>query len=196
MAWHLVCGDRRRERVASGAVDGICLVGRLSYVVVYAAAPLALTRQAALGAVLSLGDLFVLWRFKSTDDWFSLLDVSLAYACANVVGAFLSREHHRLRRKTFLALRHEVAARAELQAALLEVKTLQGIIPICAYCHQVRTEAGAWERLEGYVRDRSEARFSHGLCPRCAETLFPGLSDQALEIVPDPSGTAVDAQGR
>lgn len=165
-------------------------------VVVYAATPLTFTRQAALAAVISLGDLVVLWKFKSTDAWFSLLDVTVAYACANVVGTLLSRERHSWHRKTFLALRREIAARAELEAALLEVKTLEGIIPICSYCHHVRTEAGAWEQLEGYVRERSEARFSHGLCPHCAETHFPGLSDQALEMVPDSSGPAADPQGR
>ena len=161
-------------------------------VMAYAATPLAFTRQAALGAVLSVGDLLVLWAYKSTDVWFSLLDVSLAYACANVVGVFLSHEHHRWRRRTFVALKREIATRTELQAALLEVTMLQGIIPICAYCHQVRTEAGAWEQLEGYVRARSEARFSHGICPQCAETHYPGLTDQALEMVPDPSPQAGD----
>ncbi|MFA6168988.1 MAG: hypothetical protein WC700_20345 [Gemmatimonadaceae bacterium] len=165
-------------------------------VVVYTATPLTFTRQAALGAMLSLGDLVVLWKFKSTDAWFSLLDVSLAYACANVVGVFLSHEHHSWRRRTFVALRREIAARAELQAALNEVKTLQGIIPICAYCHQVRTEAGAWELLERYVRARSDARFSHGLCPQCAERHFPGLSDQSLEIVSDPAGPVADPRER
>ena len=78
-------------------------------VVVYAATPLTFTRQAVLGAVISVGDLLVLWMFKTTDDWFSLLDVSLAYACANVVGTFLSHAHHSWRRRTFLALRHEIA---------------------------------------------------------------------------------------
>lgn len=165
-------------------------------VVVYAATPLTFTRQAALGAVISLGDILVLWTLKSTDAWFSLLDVGLAYACANVVGAFLSHEHHSWRRRTFLALRREIAARTEAQAALLEVKSLQGIIPICSYCHHVRTEAGAWEQLERYVRVHSEARFSHGLCPSCADAHFPGLSDQALEIVPDPSGPTADPTGR
>ncbi|MHB1096521.1 MAG: hypothetical protein ACYC3F_10165 [Gemmatimonadaceae bacterium] len=163
-------------------------------IVVYAATPLTLTRQAALGAVLSLGDLLVLWVYKSTDVWFSLLDVSLAYACANLVGVFLSHEHHNWRRRAFVALRREIAARAELQAALHEVKTLQGIIPICSYCRKVRTDLGAWEQLEGYVRARSEARFSHGICPRCAETRFPGLSDQVLEIQQDPSGPAADSR--
>lgn len=165
-------------------------------VVIYAATPLQFTWQAALGAVISLGDLVVLWTFKSTGAWFSLLDVSLAYACANVVGVFLSHEHHSGRRRTFVALKREIAARAEVQAALLEVKTLQGIIPICAYCHEVRTEAGAWEQLERYVRARSDARFSHGLCPRCAESRFPGLTDQALEMLPDPSGSAGDPPDR
>lgn len=165
-------------------------------VVIYAATPLSITRQAGIVAVLSLGDLLVLWKFKSTDEWFSLLDVCFAYTCANVVGIFLSYERQGWRRRAFVALKHEVAATAQLQSALDEVKTIQGIIPICAYCRQVRTEAGAWEQLERYVRARSDVRFSHGLCPHCAETHFPGLSDQALEMLPDPAAQATPPAGR
>jgi PAS domain S-box-containing protein len=55
-----------------------------------------------------------------------------------------------------------------LQAALAEVKTLRGILPICANCKRVRTDTGAWEQIESYVRDHTDAEFSHGLCPACA----------------------------
>lgn len=56
----------------------------------------------------------------------------------------------------------------ELRTALAEVKTLRGILPICANCKRVRTDEGAWEQIESYVRDRTDAEFSHGLCPACA----------------------------
>lgn len=56
---------------------------------------------------------------------------------------------------------------AELQAAVSEIKTLRGIIPICSYCKQIRTDRGIWQELEAYIRDRSDAEFSHGLCPEC-----------------------------
>ena len=54
-----------------------------------------------------------------------------------------------------------------LQNALIEIKTLKGIIPICAYCHQIRNEEGAWNKLEEYISEHSDAAFSHGICPEC-----------------------------
>lgn len=55
----------------------------------------------------------------------------------------------------------------ELQSTLEEMKTLKGFIPICSYCHNIRDEEGAWERLEGYLSKHSYAQFSHGVCPKC-----------------------------
>jgi len=56
----------------------------------------------------------------------------------------------------------------ELQAAVAEVRTLEGILPICASCKRIKNEGGAWEAVESYVRERTDAEFSHGLCPDCA----------------------------
>ncbi len=61
----------------------------------------------------------------------------------------------------------------ELQRALSQVKTLSGLLPICASCKKIRNDKGYWEQIEVYVRDRSEAEFSHGICPECAEKLYP-----------------------
>jgi NO-binding membrane sensor protein with MHYT domain len=55
----------------------------------------------------------------------------------------------------------------ELTAALDQVKTLRGLLPLCAQCRRVRTEQGSWEQIESYVRAHSLAEFSHGLCPDC-----------------------------
>lgn len=54
-----------------------------------------------------------------------------------------------------------------LQAALDEVKTLQGIIPICSYCHSIRDDGGGWDMVEAYLSKHSGAKFSHGVCPKC-----------------------------
>lgn len=56
----------------------------------------------------------------------------------------------------------------ELQASVAEVKVLKGILPICASCKRIRDGNGKWEAVESYVRDRTNAEFSHGLCPDCA----------------------------
>jgi PAS domain-containing protein len=57
---------------------------------------------------------------------------------------------------------------AQLKSALTEVKTLSGLIPICAWCKNVRSDTGYWETVEQYVRHHSDADFSHGVCPTCA----------------------------
>lgn len=57
----------------------------------------------------------------------------------------------------------------QLEEALAHVKTLQGILPICSYCHKIRSDQEVWERIEAYITQHSEARFSHGICPTCLE---------------------------
>ena len=65
--------------------------------------------------------------------------------------------------------RNKNAAIGKMQEALSEVRTLRGLIPICAWCRKVRNDAGAWEQLESYVRRNLDADFSHGICPDCFE---------------------------
>jgi PAS domain S-box-containing protein len=64
------------------------------------------------------------------------------------------------------------AANAELQASLERVRTLSGLLPICAWCKKIRNDNGFWERVEDYIREHSLADFSHGVCPECAEAVF------------------------
>jgi phosphoserine phosphatase RsbU/P len=64
----------------------------------------------------------------------------------------------------------------ELEGALAHIKTLQGIIPICMHCHKIRNDQRSWERLEKYISEHSDAQFSHGICPDCAEKHFPEIS--------------------
>jgi hypothetical protein len=63
----------------------------------------------------------------------------------------------------------------ELRKALSEVKTLRGFLPICASCKKIRDDKGYWNQIESYIRDRSEAEFSHSICPDCAVKLYPEL---------------------
>ena len=55
----------------------------------------------------------------------------------------------------------------ELQTALAEIKTLKGLLHICAWCKNIRNDHGDWLPLEAYIEARSEAEFSHGICPKC-----------------------------
>jgi K+-sensing histidine kinase KdpD len=59
---------------------------------------------------------------------------------------------------------------ADLERALeRRVKVLEGLVPICSHCKNIRNETGEWERLEKYISRCSEAEFSHGICPACSE---------------------------
>jgi PAS domain S-box-containing protein len=61
----------------------------------------------------------------------------------------------------------------ELQSALADVKTLSGLVPICASCKKIRDDKGFWTQIEAYIQDRTPAHFSHGICPDCAKILYP-----------------------
>ncbi len=63
----------------------------------------------------------------------------------------------------------------ELQEAMAKVKVLKGLLPICASCKKIRNDEGYWQQIESYIRDHSEAEFSHGICPDCVKSLYPGL---------------------
>ena len=65
----------------------------------------------------------------------------------------------------------------KLQDALKRIKTLRGIIPICASCKKIRDDAGYWDQLELFVKKHTEAEFSHLICPECAEKLYPELAE-------------------
>jgi two-component system, NtrC family, sensor kinase len=63
----------------------------------------------------------------------------------------------------------------DLTEALAQVKQLSGFLPICASCKKIRDDQGYWRQVEEYIRDHSEAEFSHSICPECAKKLYPGL---------------------
>ena len=64
---------------------------------------------------------------------------------------------------------------AELQEALAKVKLLSGFIPICASCKKIRDDRGYWRQVESYIREHSNAEFSHSICPDCSKRLYPEL---------------------
>jgi len=73
----------------------------------------------------------------------------------------------------FLANRELEERVGQLTDLLSEVKTLRGIIPICSYCKKMRTDEGFWDSVEHYIATRSEAGFTHSICPDCLEKHFP-----------------------
>lgn len=67
---------------------------------------------------------------------------------------------------------------AELEQALVQVKALSGLLPICSICKKIRDDQGYWNQLECYIRDHSEAEFTHSICPGCAKEHYPDLYDE------------------
>ncbi len=65
----------------------------------------------------------------------------------------------------------------ELKQALAEVRTLKGIVPICANCKNVRDDQGYWNRVESYLNQHTEADFTHAVCPDCMKRLYPQFED-------------------
>ena len=67
----------------------------------------------------------------------------------------------------------------ELSQALAEVRTLKGIVPICANCKNVRDDQGYWNRVETYLNEHTEADFTHAVCPDCMKRLYPQFKDDS-----------------
>ena len=71
-----------------------------------------------------------------------------------------------------VTLQASLAARVrELEETVARVKTLQGLLPICSYCKRVRNDGDYWQQVESYISDHSDARFSHGICPDCYDSV-------------------------
>jgi hypothetical protein len=152
--------------------NGLLLMSFGVIVVGYCLTPLPLSRQAALVLTYSAAALCV----ARHADGETLGTVAAAHALAHLFGAVTSWRLNHRRREIFLGSLREARLRASLEAAVAEVRTLRGLLCICAWCKRIRADAEAWESVEKYVASRTHASFSHGICPEC-------LQSQAREIV-------------
>jgi len=107
--------------------------------------------------------------------WESLLMFPVAMICSG----YISWRIMQTRLSEYRRWSSERHARVALQSAVEQVKTLSGLLPICAYCKKVRDDSGYWHEVESYIRRHSTADFSHSLCPDCGEEHYPEfLSDE------------------
>jgi len=81
-------------------------------------------------------------------------------------------EKQRLVREKRRAEEERIKLILKLKEALARVNTLSGLLPICAHCKNIRDDKGYWNKIEEYIRDHSEAEFSHSICPGCKEKLY------------------------
>jgi GAF domain-containing protein len=69
-------------------------------------------------------------------------------------------------------------AASDLAAALLEIKALQGLLPICCHCKEIRDDTGYWESVDSYIAAHSDVKFSHGICPECVKKYYPDVYEE------------------
>lgn len=153
-------------------------------------------RAGVAAGVLMLPVTCVMCILLAVPDWFEKITV-LGHVSIVLIAGVVGRIHD-----LNVLLRAELAERrkAEVQReqliqdltrALAEVKTLSGLLPICASCKNIRNDEGYWEKIEKYISDRSDAEFSHGLCPDCAKKMYPQYfqEDTFQEHKPDVAGS-------
>lgn len=68
----------------------------------------------------------------------------------------------------------------ELQEAMQKVKTLSGLLPICAHCKKIRVDEDYWEQIESFIEEHSHAEFTHSICPTCIRELYTELTQKQL----------------
>jgi integral membrane sensor domain MASE1 len=109
-------------------------------------------------------------------DWILRSQGSLATAGVSIMllASAVSERRQTARERTVLL--------GELQRALAEIKTLQDLIPICAWCQKVRDDAGFWQGIEGYLRTHTDATFSHSICPECTRGMERSIAEQGGEV--------------
>ena len=76
----------------------------------------------------------------------------------------------------------------QLEEALVKVRILSGLLPTCSYCKSIRDESGRWQPIEQYIAERSDAEFSHGLCPECLKKHYPDIASEVLLRSSRPQG--------
>jgi K+-sensing histidine kinase KdpD len=146
--------------------------------VLFIAAVIVASRYAGATAGLSAALLSVLlfdWFFDPTphilDFRFAGLVQAVVFGSVSLLVASLEKQ----RRQAIWSLEE---ANRKLRTSLNEIRILRGVLPVCSYCKQIRTEADTWAQMETYIREHSEADFSHTVCPDCLRKNYPDIYDR------------------
>lgn len=134
--------------------------------VMYFAMPSSLWRQCAAPVAMTAG-LLALRLTKLSGGPVDVTGDVIALVSMNALGV--------------LAVARRLSVERATHQVVVELRALQGIIPICSYCRQVRTEVGSWLGLERYVHDHSEAAFSHGICPDCLPKVQAQIKEELTQ---------------
>lgn len=144
--------------------------GTMVVLAIYAMVPSQLIYQIICAMFLTIVS-NILGLFASPSMWKEneILMILSGYLTANIFGIFLSLQLKRSRRQQYQILEKERGTRQGLEKAQKEVKKLQGILPICSFCKNIRNDEGYYEKVDAYIARHSEADFSHTVCPDCAK---------------------------
>ena len=179
LGWGFVC-LASNLMIISAQVSGTIGQALMSFgvpLVAYCIVPLPLTKQLFVTVSFSLAA--ILLAFLNSDGLviaFSLLGVCII---ANVIGTFASWHRNHRRRQVFLSGLRETELRGRLEQALAEIRTLRGLLPICAWCKRVRNEEQAWQSIESYVQSHTHAEFTHDICETCSSEQFREMETEA-----------------
>lgn len=130
-----------------------------------------------LGVMVGLSALLAvawsIWGGGRTGD--EALGAAVFLASATVIGAMAIHARRRSAWEVFEISRALGERNAELADALARVRTLSGLLPVCAWCKRVRDDAGYWQQIERYLSEHTDARFTHGMCEDCAREHYPEI---------------------
>lgn len=169
MTWSLVaaCGNLIAIAIGFAGTIGQGLMSFGIPLIAYLVLPLPVARQLLVVIPFSMGA--ILAGVIAGNNLATVLILIGAYLTSNGIGAYASWQVNRRRREVYLAAVRETELRSQLEQAMAEVKTLRGLLPICAWCRRIRDEEQAWQTVEDYVRSHTDADFTHGICENCME---------------------------
>lgn len=155
------------------------LVAAVAVFMPYCVTPLPLRYQTGIALSHTAASLAVSVWLKPNVEQPTLANDLCWLAMINVLGVFMSYRLHSRQRRLFAAVRRQTELSSNLGRALAEVKTLRGMIRVCAWCRKVDSE-GVWQQLEAYIKDHSHAEFTHGICPTCLDATCRELEPETV----------------
>ena len=140
----------------------------------YLILPVSTIIKAVAGLILTTSVLVIMFRVQ-TDfiDPHILHSTIIAYIAANTIGCYSSIHAQSAARQRHFLLMKETILRRDLESSMDQIKTLEGILPICSYCKRIRDDKGYWGQVDKYISSHTDTQFSHSVCPDCMDKEFP-----------------------
>lgn len=149
------------------------LIDMMILLSLYFTLPLPVPKLFAAPIFFTIGSLLIIYLLRDPLTGMQRNVIWISYLIGNALGIFTSWRLQYYRRERFIALTRELHVRQALEDALDNVKRLEGMLPICAHCKKVRGDNGEWKILEVFLREKTDAEFTHGYCPDCMADLYP-----------------------